>query len=154
MTLYYIESDFIMIERPNFQYVPSNSRDRCNWSQNLQDVQLFRRFNHIRNGTDPLKDYEVFEQDFRALVSKMIAAPGSWNFKVVPTVHDCFGEIDLGKTRFCASEIATLYGKDSEGLWTKCQILFFLQKKSLKNLYSDFATRSFIRRWKTHPAPP
>ena len=50
----------------------------------------------------------------------MIEEPGSWNFKIAPTVDDYYGEIDFEKTKFYASEIASLYGKDPEGLWTKC----------------------------------
>ena len=43
---------------------------------------------------------------------KMIEQPASWNFKIVPTVHDYFGDVDLEKTKYYVSEIATLYEKD------------------------------------------
>ena len=132
LTLYYIETDFVMDERPEFQYVPSNIPDRCNWNQSLQDVQLFRRFNHIGNGTDPLKDHDVFERDFRALMIKMIEQPGFLNFKIAPTAHDYYGDVDLEKTKYYASEIAKLYAKDPEGLCTKCQLLLFIQEKILR----------------------
>ena len=83
---------------------------------------------------------------------KVIEQPGSWNFKVAPTVHDYFGDVDLEKTKCYALEIAKLYAKDTEV--GEIPIAFIPSGKDLKNLYSDFATRSFIRRWKIHPATP
>ena len=57
----------------------------------------------------------------------MIEEPESWSFKIVPAVHGYYGDIDLEKTKYIV--LARLYERDPEELWTKCQVLLFLQEK-------------------------